>query len=44
MNDIRWAEQTIGLVKDNLLELEIRDNKTIDEFIRFWENKVFKNE
>ena len=42
MNDIKWAEQTIGLVKDNLLQLEQQDNKTIDEFIKYWENKVFK--
>jgi hypothetical protein len=40
MNDIKWAEQTIGLVKDNLLELEKRDGRTIDEFIKYWEKKV----
>jgi len=42
MNDIKWAEQTIGLVKDNLLELEKRDGRTIDEFIKYWENKILK--
>jgi hypothetical protein len=40
MNDIKWAEQTIGLVKDNLLQLENRDNKTIDNFIEFWKKRT----
>lgn len=40
MNDIKWAEQTIGLVKYNLLQLEKQDNKTVDEFIRYWESKI----
>jgi hypothetical protein len=44
MNDIKWAEQTIGLVKNNLLQLEKRDNTTIDEFIKYWENKILKND
>jgi len=44
MNDIKWAEQTIQLVKDNLLELEKKDSKTVDEFIKYWENKILKNE
>lgn len=39
-NDIKWAEQTISLVKDNLIELEKRDKKTIDKFIKYWENKL----
>jgi len=43
MNDIKWAEQTIGLVKDNLSQLEYRDKKTIDNFIKYWEKKVFNN-
>jgi hypothetical protein len=43
MNDIKWAEQTIGLVKDNLRQLEDRDNKTIDEFIKYWEIKILNN-
>jgi len=44
MNDIKWAEQTIGLVKNNLLQLEKIDNNTIDEFIKYWENKILKND
>lgn len=39
-NDIKWAEKTIDLVKDNLLELKKRDKKTIDKFIKYWENKL----
>ena len=42
MNDIKWANQTIDLVKDNLLQLESRDNKNIDKFIEYWEDKVFR--
>ena len=44
MNDIKWAEQTIGLVKYNLLQLEKQDNKSVDEFIRYWKNRILKNE
>ena len=40
MNDVKWAEQTIGLVKDNLLQLEKKDKLTIDNFIEFWKNKL----
>ena len=40
MNDIKWAEKTIDLVKDNLLQLEERDNNTIDEFVKYWKNKT----
>lgn len=40
MNDIKWAEQTIGLVKDNLLQLEKKDKQTILNFIEYWKNKL----
>jgi hypothetical protein len=39
-NDIKWAEQTIGLTKQNLLELEQQDNDTIDNFIEFWKKRI----
>jgi hypothetical protein len=42
MIDIKWAEQTLGLVIYNLLQLEKQDNKTIDEFIGYWKNKILK--
>ena len=36
MNDIKWADQTIGLVRDHLLELEKRDKQTISNFLEYW--------
>jgi len=42
-NDISWAEKTIDLVPNYLRELEVIDNKTVDDFISFWENKIFNN-
>ena len=40
MNDLRWAENTIDLVRDNLSELEKRDKQTIYNFVEFWKNKL----
>jgi hypothetical protein len=40
MNDIKWANETIGLVRDNLLELERKDKQTINNFIEFWKSKL----
>jgi hypothetical protein len=39
-DDIKWANETIGLVRDNLLQLEQRDKKTILNFIEFWKNRL----
>jgi hypothetical protein len=39
-DDIKWANETIGLVRENLLQLEHRDKKTILNFIEFWKNKL----
>jgi len=39
-DDIRWADSTIGLVKENLLQLEQRDKQTILNFIEHWKNKL----
>ena len=39
-DDIGWANKTIGLSTDYLKELEIIDDKTVDEFIKFWEIKT----
>jgi hypothetical protein len=40
MNDIKWANETIGLVRNNLLELERKDKQTINNFIEFWKSKL----
>ena len=39
-DDIKWANETIGLVRENLLQLEQRDKKTILNFIEFWKNRL----
>ena len=39
-DDIGWANKTIELTRDYLKELEIIDDKTVDEFIKFWEIKT----
>jgi hypothetical protein len=39
-DDINWANNTIGLVRDNLLQLEKRDKQTILNFIEYWKNKL----
>lgn len=39
-NDIKYADSTIELVKPNLLDLEETDKKTVDNFIKFWEEKI----
>ena len=40
-DDIGWANKTIDLVPNYLKELEKIDNKTVDGFIKYWENKIF---
>jgi len=39
-DDISWANSTIGMVRDHLIELEKIDQKTIDEFVKYWELKL----
>ena len=39
-DDIRWADSTIGLVKENLIQLEQKDKQTILNFINHWKNKL----
>jgi len=40
LDDIKWANETIGLVRENLLQLEKRDKITIHNFIEHWKNKL----
>ena len=44
INDIDWANKTIGLVRDNLLQIEKQDKLTISNFANYWENKLNKNQ
>lgn len=39
-DDIQWANNTIGMVREHLIELEKIDKKTVDNFVKFWENKI----
>ena len=39
-DDIKWANSIIGLVKENLLQLEQKDKNTILNFIEYWEKKL----
>lgn len=39
-NDIQWANNTIHMVRDHILAMEEIDNKTVDKFINFWQNKL----
>lgn len=39
-DDIQWANNTIDMVKDHLIELQKIDQKTIDQFVKYWEEKI----
>jgi len=39
-DDIKWADTTIGLVRENLLDLEKKNKQTISNFIEYWKNKL----
>lgn len=39
-DEIGWANDTIELVKENLLQLEKKDKQTILNFIEYWKNKL----
>ena len=41
IEDVKWAENTIHLVRDHIIELEKIDKKTIDKFIDFWNEKCY---
>ena len=40
LDDISWANKTIEFSTEHLKELEIIDNKTVTDFVRFWETKT----
>lgn len=40
LDDISWANETVHLSKNHLKELEIIDDKTVDEFINFWKKRT----
>jgi hypothetical protein len=40
LDDIGWANKTINLVRDNIIQLEKRDSILVDNFIKYWEKKL----
>lgn len=40
-DDLAWAEKTVSLVKDNLTQLTMNDKKSFQNFLNFWESKIF---
>jgi hypothetical protein len=40
LNDITWANNTIDMVENHLIELEKNDKQTVKEFVKYWENKL----
>jgi hypothetical protein len=39
-DDLNWAEETIDLVTNNIKNLIESDNKSIQDFIDFWINRI----
>lgn len=42
IDDLNWVEKTIDFVPEHINYLQVQDNKTIDDFINFWENKIYR--
>ena len=40
LNDLKWAKETINLVRDYVIELNKKDYKTILNFVDYWNNKL----
>jgi hypothetical protein len=41
IEDLKWAEDTIHLVRNHIIEMEKLDKKTVDKFIDFWNEKCY---
>ena len=41
INDLEWSEKTIDFVHNHINFLEKIDDETIDEFIEFWNKKIY---
>ena len=41
-DDLQWAKDTLPIVRSYIEQLEIIDDKTVDGFIKYWINKIFK--
>jgi hypothetical protein len=39
-DDIQWANNTVHMVREHLKEIEKIDKKTVDNFVKYWENKI----
>lgn len=43
-DDIKWAKDTQPLVRDYIKDLETIDDKTVNDFINYWKEKILKND
>lgn len=43
-DDLKWAQDTLPFVRDYIEQLEIIDDKTVNNFINYWITKIFKND
>lgn len=41
IEDLEWADNTIHMVRDHILEMEKIDAKSIDNFVDFWNKKCY---
>lgn len=39
-DDISWANNTIDIVRNNIINLETKDKNTVDLFVKYWEDKI----
>lgn len=40
-DDLQWAKDTLPLVRNYIENLEVIDDKTVDNFIKYWTTKIF---
>jgi hypothetical protein len=43
LNDLSWADKTIGLVRNHIIELEKEDQFSVDNFLNIWMKKIYNN-
>lgn len=41
LDDINWANQTIKKVRPHIIGVSKTDMETVDNFVKYWENKLF---
>ena len=41
-DDLKWAQDTLPFVRDYIEQLEVIDNKTVDNFVNYWTSKLLQ--